>query len=479
MASTFSDQKLRDFLLAQSPVWLTEQLLRAATTNSALLATLQVAAAGSDGVQIVRRELDRAIWVADFIEWQDVATYVYDVERALGLLEDLIRDGYPDDAIELAEHAMDLLEKSAEHVHDDGEMHGCLVYAQEIHLRACLAGRPDPTALAQQLFTRATTADDWGIFSDVVAAYAQALGPTGVARLRSLIDDEVGRLPQLGIGQTATLGQSTILHLAQQAAKTDGVDAVVDVLARDLSSAARFEQISQELITAERVEQALEWALHGLAELQKSPERIDHGSAKLRRLAASLHAQLGQPGAAVDLAWQDFVPAPSVESYQRLREYGEADGSWPQWRERALDELRRQPPLPTPPPPTNGYGWSSAMGHSVLVNVLLEEGDVAAAWQAAHDGGCLEGVWLTLARQRAKQHPQDALPVFRRHIETAVDITKRDAYQHAVSLLTEMREYYERAGAAAEFAEYVQRLRAAHRRKRNFIAALDTTRLPA
>ncbi|MCA1708581.1 MAG: hypothetical protein LC808_37005, partial [Actinobacteria bacterium] len=98
---------------------------------------------------------------------------------------------------------------------------------------------------------------------------------------------------------------------------------------------------------------------------------------------------------------------------------------------------------------------------------------------AAHDGGCLEGVWLTLARQRAKQHPQDALPVFRRHIETAVDITKRDAYQHAVSLLTEVREYYERAGAAAEFAEYVQRLRAAHRRKRNFITALDTARLPA
>lgn len=87
MASTFGDQKLREFLLAQSPVWLTEQLLSAAADNSALLAALQVAA-GSNGAQVVRRELDRAIWVADFIEWEDVATYVHDVERALGLLAD-------------------------------------------------------------------------------------------------------------------------------------------------------------------------------------------------------------------------------------------------------------------------------------------------------------------------------------------------------------------------------------------------------
>ena len=161
-----------------------------------------------------------------------------------------------------------------------------------------------------------------------------------------------------------------------------------------------------------------------------------------------------------------------------MREYGEADGSWQRWRERALEELRRQPPLATPPPPTKGYQWPRPMGHSVLVNVLLEEGDVAAAWEAAHDGGCVEGVWLTLARQRAQQHPRDAIPVFCRHIEAAVDITKRDGYEHAVSLLTEVREYYERAGAFAEFAQYVQSLRAAHRRKRNFIAALDAARLP-
>ncbi len=63
MASASSDQKLRDFLLAQSPVWLTDRLLSTAAGDPVLLAGLQVAASGADGAQIMRRELDRAISV--------------------------------------------------------------------------------------------------------------------------------------------------------------------------------------------------------------------------------------------------------------------------------------------------------------------------------------------------------------------------------------------------------------------------------
>jgi hypothetical protein len=178
------------------------------------------------------------------------------------------------------------------------------------------------------------------------------------------------------------------------------------------------------------------------------------------------------------LTWQDFVVVPSVEGYQRVREYGEADGSGERWRERALDELRKQPSLATPPPLIKGYTWPRPMGHSILVSVLLWEGDVQVAWEAAHVGGCMEGVWLTLARQRALQHPRDAIPVFCRQVEAAVDVAKRDGYEQAVSLLTEVSECYERLGASTEFADYVRSLRTAHRRKRNFIAALDAARLP-
>ena len=85
---------------------------------------------------------------------------------------------------------------------------------------------------------------------------------------------------------------------------------------------------------------------------------------------------------------------------------------------------------------------------------------------------------MTLARQRAQEHPGDAIPVFRHQVEAAVDLAKRDGYELATNLLTEMSGFYERTGGSAEFADYVRGLRAAHRRKRNFIAELDAARLP-
>ncbi len=81
-------------------------------------------------------------------------------------------------------------------------------------------------------------------------------------------------------------------------------------------------------------------------------------------------------------------------------------------------------------------------------------------------------------RQRAHEHPADVILMFRRQVAAAVGLTKRDGYEQAASLLTEMSACYERLGATGEFAEYVRRLRAAHRRKCNFIATFDAARLP-
>lgn len=469
MAST--DPTLRGFLLAQSPLWLTDRLLAAAASDPSLLAALQAAAAGSDRGQVVRRELDRALWVEDYVEWDDAATYVHQVDRAMEMLNDLIRDGRPDEAIELAEHAIELLREAVERVHDEGETHGCLVWAQEIHARACSAGDPDPTALAERLFTFAA-ADNWDIFTGVMAGYADALGATGTARLRELIDGEVARLPRLVPGARPDPHHSTILELAARAARPDGVDAVVDVLARDLSSAHRFERICEELGSAGRAEEALEWARRGLTQLDRYV-----GQPQLRRTAASLAGQLGHHGDAAELVWQDFEASPSLEGYQRLREHGDADGSWSGWRDRALGELRALPRL-AQPTARGQHDWIRPAGHSVLVNVLLWEGDVQAAWNAAHDGGCSEAVWLALARTRARQNPGDAIPVFRRQVEAAVDLTKQHGYEQAASLLTELSRCYERIDAGPEFAEYVRGLRATHRRKRNFIGTLNAARLP-
>lgn len=305
MAST--DRKLRDFLLAQSAVWLTDRLLDAAASDPVLLTGLQVAASGSDGVQVVRRELDRALRVDTYVEEDDAPTYVYQADRALSLVEDMVRDGSPDDAIEVAEHAIGLLRDAVECVYDEGETQGCLAWAQEIHARACAAGDPDPTALAERLFAFAV-ADEWGVFVDVLNVYADVLGPSGLARLRGLIGEAVERFPRLAVGARPDSSQSAILELAERAARADGVDAVVDVLARDLGSAHRFERICHELASAGRIEEALGWARRGLVELDPHV-----GQRQIRRTAAALAGRLGRHSEAAEWVWEDFAKSPSLE----------------------------------------------------------------------------------------------------------------------------------------------------------------------
>ncbi|MGK2851870.1 MAG: hypothetical protein ACSLFN_13280 [Candidatus Limnocylindrales bacterium] len=122
-----------------------------------LLRTTMAATAGVDAGQI-RRAIDRAVRVGDFVEYAGAYDYARGIHDATDLVEALLRDGQPLVVIELCEHALHTVERAIESVDDsDGEMGGLLERLQELHLAACRAARPDPEELAARLFA-------WGGF---------------------------------------------------------------------------------------------------------------------------------------------------------------------------------------------------------------------------------------------------------------------------------------------------------------------------
>jgi uncharacterized Zn finger protein len=199
------------------------------------------------------------------------------------------------------------------------------------------------------------------------------------------------------------------------------VDAVVDVLARDLQSARQYTRICEQLISAGRDQQALGWARQGLKE--RGNER-DHGLSDLRVITISLCGRRGETKEAVELAWEEFAAAPTLKAYQRLCEHATTAGTWSSWRDRALAVLNAQPRIGESGQVPDGC---RPPGRSTLIHVLLWEGDEEAAWRAAQQGGCADGLWLELARCRAPTHPADAVTVFRQQIEATVALTKRTA----------------------------------------------------
>ena len=186
-----TDEQLLAFLERQDPAWLAEHLLHAAADDPLLRARLEVAAGSRPDVydtSHVRNRLVNAIAIDDFVDYRNAYSYVTHVHEALDEVEELTGDGFPDAAVELAEFALDLLEEAIELVDDsDGGVRGALGRAQEIHLDACHAGHPDPKELADRLATRALTSD-WKVFLDAIPAFADVLGPRGMARYREHVE---------------------------------------------------------------------------------------------------------------------------------------------------------------------------------------------------------------------------------------------------------------------------------------------------
>src|SRR5258707_12625274 len=156
------------------------------------------------------------------------------------MLAALTESGQAAQAAELAQHSLRLMHESAESVNYEYELEACAGFAQELHRQACLPADVDRRAVAEWLFDSAVN-DDYGLFQNAVADYTPVLGEPGMRRLRELID------AAMAVGQRYPL-----LRMAEQAARPLGVDAVVDVLARDLQAARQYTRICEELIKAGR-----------------------------------------------------------------------------------------------------------------------------------------------------------------------------------------------------------------------------------
>lgn len=463
------ERGLREFLLGQDAAWLTDELLRAAETDPLLCARLAVAAGAQahDAYddRALRTRLERAIEVRDFVDYGAAYSYFRDVEEALTEVAELIDQGFADTAMNLAEYALELLEEAAERVDDsDGGLRGAIGRAEGIHFDACSAGEPDPVRLAQCLVERAL-ASDYEVFLTALPGYAPVLGSAGMARYRELVEAAWRALPPKRPHDYGS-GRFTATFLMERLAECEGgADALIEVLATDVSSSYDVLRIAGRLCQDGRDDEALDWLARGLVDFPPD--------SRLRSLAAECHLRAGRRAQASDLLWANFAHQPSLDNYVALHDA--ADDQFPAWRDRALALLRSEPrttaqfnPLPQMRP----------AGHSTLVEVLLWEGDTEAAWQAATTGGCRDELWLRVARERAATHPADAIPILLATADQAIGHKNRGSYQVAARLLVEASSLFRRCDRQEDFESHLRALRVAHKPKRALCEELDRAGLP-
>jgi len=391
-----------------------------------------------------------------YIEEGDSLRYSGRVYEAAAIVDDLVEAGNAREAVAVAQHALDLLAISCLDARDPSR--AVSDAADELaaaHVKACEAALPDPVALADFVTRQMLGPGD--IPQIDISWYADLLGPSGLARAQD------GCLAAMAVNGAGWREQ----HALEQVLRAEGdIDALVAVMTAN-PDALGYEHLraALELAHAGRHADALAVAERGLRQASRP-------DADLADFVVDRYWALGRLGDALEVRRDRFAAVRDLAAFQQLRLAAQRAGDWPASRERALGLLRADAQA-------GRSGGSMASWWSpdpVLIDALIDEGDLDAAWAAA-PGLATEAQWLKLADLAAQTRPADALAVYLRKIEPLRSQTGDRAYERMARLLISARECHMRLGTQPAFDSYLRALRADQKRKPKLMAILDRHRL--
>jgi hypothetical protein len=395
-----------------------------------------------------------------YVEEGDSSRFARRLRDAAEIIDDLVDAGLAEDAVAIAEYAIDTVAGSCRNARDpSGVIADAAADLVVSHHDACAVARPDPVALAGFLAERTLSHDD--VPSIDFASYLDLLGTEGIAELRSRFTVAC---------QANPTGWSERHALERLLSLTGDVDQLVAVLSAHLDNQGHHHlRIARELDRAGRADEALAWAERGLREASDPSD-------DLASYVVERYWSAGRDADALTVRRARFAAARNLSGFQRLRVAAERAGDWPATRSWALDLLRADAARGRPAATHGMHGTYGPSGRwepdSVLVDVLIDEDDLAAAWESAKHRAS-EEQWLRLADLVAQTRPADALAVYLRQIEPLRQDTGERAYRRMARLLYSARDCHHRLGTDRVFNAYLRALRAEQKRKRKLITILD------
>ena len=403
----------------------------------------------------LRKAIDQATRTGGYIEYREAAGWASGVEAVLDTISGLASGVRADLALGLIEHAFRRIEKAVESM-DDSDGHGGALMnrAQEIHLAAVNAARPDPVKLARDLFAR-ETGGSFDTFYGAAETYAEALGEIGLAEYRRLATEAWSKRPaRMGkrrVAEAETTDGFRIAPILDYFAERDGdVDARIAIRARDLSTPWRYQQLAEFCREQGRADAALRYAEEGLWIFED-----DEPDERLVLLAVELLNKADREDDAAAHLWNAFERAPSFEMYTRIRKLGGEAKS----RARAILEAQAGKQR------AGSWGFPA----DLLVRVLIHEKIFDEAWAAVQRHGASEELKEALVEATETTRPRDAIAFYAAKVERLAGSGSGNSYEEAARLIKRLAKLHN----AAEHQAYVAGVKERFARRRNFMKLLS------
>jgi uncharacterized Zn finger protein len=462
--------KIREHLRTKGVERLVEMVVGLAERDPSLLQELELsaAAATADDKTLFaqfRKAITEATRTGGYIEYGEMRDWVRGIESVLDRIAGLIENGRAALVLRLLDHFFARMDEALGSVDDsDGGGGGVYAKACEIHLAACRQEKPDPVALARELFVREVDSE-WEFFHGASANYEDVLGDIGLAEYRRLANEAWQKIrPRRTTGQDDQFSRRYALTaILESFAERDGdVDGVIAIRCRDLSTAHDYLGIAQLCLDHGREAEALKWAEDGLWQFEDAPDE------RLIFFAADLYRRIGRKEEADKLLWRMFERRPSIELYERLKSAAGTDRIQADAvRDRALGWLRSQLGKPKGRAVAQ---WSAPA--ELLVQLTMAEGLLSDAWITVNGHGCSEFLLEELAEASERSHPAEALKVYADRVERRVRLGGQANYEYACGLIGRMRLVRQDIGETAQHAAYLDDLKSRHKAKRNFMKLL-------
>ena len=452
---------------------LTTILLELASEQPAVKRHLRLELAGDAGGERIAAEMNKRIAALrsarSFVDWQKRPDFVRDLTLTRTTIADRLGQTRADLALDLMWRFMALAEPVMNRVDDSGGTVGAVFRAACQNLGALVAkAKPDPVALAEQVFT-AVTKNSFGEFDGIIPAIFAALGKPGVAALKVRL---IAAMPERPAAKHYDNGTANVRLALQSLADAEGdVDAYIALVpgAHRLRPVVATE-IGRRLLNAGRAKEAV-----ATLEAATPPKRT--GRSDLEDLEGSgwegpdaewesvyLDAldATGQAKHAQRLRWAAFEERLSV---QRLRAYLKAlpDFDDVLAEERAMEYAPRFPDFATAL-----HFFHQWPAHRQAAKLVIDR-------QAEIDGNLY---WLLgpVARWLESAQPLAATLLLRALIEDTLEGAKSTRYRHAARHLAGCRSLASIISDYGRFephAAFVARLCARHSRKSGFWALVD------
>ncbi|RDK07591.1 SWIM zinc finger family protein [Cupriavidus lacunae] len=466
---------IREYVVTLGKDALQELLLEAVEHDLTLRDKLLLGARAAQASDLpsMKTAVRQATRISRPLDWREADAYGDSLMSLADMLRQRLAGPHAAQVVELSELAIAGAEKSLEQIDDSGGgvMPGILELAS-VHLDACQQTGPDPVKLAERLF-RLQAEGGWDTFYDVLPAYAEPLGESGLRRYRQLVGESWDALPALAPGnefrQSFDSRRMRLEHAMQALAELDGdVDALIRICSKDLSSQYRFLQVAEVCVKHGRLDEGLAWAERGLREVG--------GNVDLRLLDFCVDAYLhrGAFDQADALAWRRFAMRPRADAFPVLMKVATAIGKHDQTRERALNHLLAL----IKEEESTGKSKRDALQtptRTELVKIFLSENKNDLAWDAFTGGLVSTLLWPQMAAVRGMTHPRDAIALYQRLLPVAVDSGARNArYDEALEIVRAIGSLRTKLKERAEFTRELEEIRETYRAKRNFIKLLAT-----